>query len=57
MYGLPGPEMEKMYDQGMIGLGGCVISYPLTNAECNQCGLRFVADESESFKERPSAKA
>ena len=49
--------MEKMYDQGMIGLGGCVISYPLTNAECNQCGLRFVADESESFKERPSAKA
>ena len=40
-YGYPGPEAVEAADQGMIILGGCVISDDDPHWQCPACGDRW----------------
>lgn len=40
-YGLPGPELQRLADQGRVALGGCVVGPDSPQWRCGSCGHSF----------------
>lgn len=41
VYGMPGEEMRRKAEAGLIALGGCVIEEDQPRAECGDCGHQW----------------